>query len=201
MTEAATARRRPSPRPRPADTTTVTADERPTLQLVPPPVDLPPVDPETCNLNPATDNTPTPEITNPQVSASDSANADVVASRIAGLWAATKAAAGRTGTYWTPPSIATDQPASLAELAHYSRHAPWTTQPRGSIRKAGTTYWAGIALPYTAVSRYREWVVQRPGRLIAHLAAIKVLTATTPGIWVVDHLVYPVARLAGHVFL
>jgi hypothetical protein len=116
-------------------------------------------------------------------------------------WASLKAAGGRVGSYWTPPALFTDQPASLAELGEYARHAPWAHQQHGPIRAAGIGYWRALAYPYTAVSRYREWVFQRPGRLLAHLGAIKLLAHTTPGIWVVDHIVYPAASLAGHILL
>ncbi|WP_433730941.1 hypothetical protein ACQP2Y_21400 [Actinoplanes sp. CA-051413] len=208
MNDIATAEaRRPSPRPRPAGAPSRPVD-RPELRIVPPPpddmfVDDPaaPVQAEACTLQPEADETTTPTAEFPQVNVNtDGAHPDPARSRVQALWASTRAVAGRTGAYWTPPALFTDQPASLAELADYARHAPWTAQNRSVIRKAGVVYHGG-AYAYTVVSRYREWVVQRPGRLAVHLGAIKILALTTPGIWVVDHLVYPVAQFAGHLFL
>ena len=198
MAETTTARK-PSLRPRTTtDTQPVKAEQRPTLQLVPA---VPDIETETGNLNSETETAPPPDDLFPQVSASDGANGGTVRDRVSGFWASTTAVAGRTQAYWTPPAIFTDRPASVADLADYARHAPWTAQNAGLIRKAGNVYWSGLALPYTAISRYREWMVQRPGRLAAHLGVLKLFTLTTPGMWVVDHLVYPVAQFAGHVFL
>lgn len=207
MNDTATAEaRRPNPRPRPAGAPSRPVDH---LRVVPPPpddmfVDDPasPLEAEPCTLQPEPDEDTTPTAEFPQVNVNtDGAHPDPAHSRVQGVWASTKAAAARTGAYWTPPALFTDQPASLADLAQYARHAPWTAQNRGAIRKAGAVYWSGLALPYTTVSRYREWVIQRPGRLLVHLGAIKLLALTTPGIWAVDNLIYPVAQLAGHLFL
>lgn len=197
MAENATARK-PSPRPRSLDDPAL---DRPTLRVVPLDYTPPPTEAETGNLKPETEQAPTRRFKFPQVSGSDGANPEAARQRISVFWASTKAAAGRSRDYWTPPGILTDRPESVEQLAEYSRYAPWTAQKTGVIRAAGTAYWVGLALPYTAVSRYREWVVQRPARLVAHLGVIKLLSLTTPGIWVVDHLVYPVAQFAGHIFL
>lgn len=189
---------RPSPRPRPAGEPSRPVD-RPDLRVVPRPAD--PDEAEIRKLQPETVEAPAPSITFPQVNGSDGANADTEPGQVSGFRASIKAAAARTGAYWTPPALLTEQPASLAELADYARSAPWTAQRKGAVRKAGIVYGSGLALPYTAVSRYREWVVQRPLRLAAHIGGIKLLAQTTPGIWVVDHLVYPVVQFAGHLFL
>lgn len=108
---------------------------------------------------------------------------------------------GRTRDYWTPPAVFTDQPASLAELADYARAAPWTQQNTGAARALGVGYYRLGAYPYTVWCRYREWVFQRPMRAAAHLGAIKVLALTTPGTWVVDHVIYPAVRIVGHILL
>jgi hypothetical protein len=188
--ETATAARRPSPRPRPD-----AAPERPGpahLTVVP--------DPDTLHSA-----TPEPAISENTHADHVSAGHDltdgaqigpeaVQGAESPGLWA-------RTAAYWTPPAIFTDQPASLAELADYAKYAPWTHQNSGLIRTAGVSYYRVLTYPYTAVSRYREWVMQRPGRLLAHLAGIKLFALTGPGIWVTHHIVYPAAQFAGHVFL
>ncbi len=185
---AAAPRRRPSPRPRP--------DSGPALRVVAT------GDSETCTLNPATAQAPTSEITKPQVSDHpDSANAGAARLQVAGFTARVKAAWVRSADYWTPPSLFTDRPASLAELADYAHSAPWTHQRTGLIRGLGIAWYRLFGLPYTVISRYREWFAQRPLRWAALAGGIKLLTMTGPGAWLVDHLVYPVARLAGHVFL
>lgn len=114
-------------------------------------------------------------------------------------WASRTYAASRD--YWTPPALFTDPPASLADLAAYARTAPWTHQNTGVIRGAGVGYYRFVAYPKTVLSRYSEWVWQRPLRLAMHLAGIKLFAHTPPGMWLVDHLIYPGAHLAGHIFL
>jgi hypothetical protein len=106
-----------------------------------------------------------------------------------------------TAAYWTPPSLFTDQPASLQDLAAYARSAPWTAQQAGIFRAAGSSYYRWCAYPVTVVCRYTEWVWQRPGRLAAHAALTKLFALTGPGIWVVDHIVYPAAHTVGHILL
>jgi hypothetical protein len=103
--------------------------------------------------------------------------------------------------YWTPPAIFTDQPASLAELAAYARTAPWTAQQKGPIRALGVWHYRLVGFPYTVISRYREWLAQRPLRLIAALGLVKLVALTGPGHWLIHTIVYPVAQLAGHLFL
>lgn len=195
MTDQTAAAWRPGPR---VDNPQRPAEDRPRLHVVPEPA----ADSATCNLQPETAEPDTPTEEFPQVSDHpDSATQAAARLQISGLWASTKDLTARTGAYWTPPALFTDQPASLAELADYAHHAPWTHQHNGLIRGAGVGYWRGVAHPYTVVSRYREWVMQRPGRLLVHLGAVKLLAHTTPGVWVVDHLVYPAATFAGHLFL
>ncbi len=114
--------------------------------------------------------------------------------RVSALWAATR-------DYWTPPKIFTDQPASLADLAAYAKTGPWTHQKTGPARALGVGYYRTVGYPYTVVSRYREYIAQRPGRLLVALGGIKLAASTGPGIWVVDHLIYPAAQLVGHILL
>jgi hypothetical protein len=114
--------------------------------------------------------------------------------RTADAWAATKA-------YWTPPALFTGTPATLQDLADYAKHAPWTHSNTGLLRKTGVGYYRTFAYPHTVVSRYWEWTVQRPGRLFANLGLIKLAAMTGPGAWVVDTVIYPAARLVGHILL
>jgi hypothetical protein len=119
--------------------------------------------------------------------------------------------------YFTPPAVFTDRPASLAELADYARYAPWTVQPfvdrpytdedanqmvkTGAVRAAGIWWYRWIGYPYTVVSRYREWILQRPGRAIPVLLLVKLAASTSYGSWAVDNLLYPVAHAVAWVLL
>jgi hypothetical protein len=114
--------------------------------------------------------------------------------RLATLWQASRA-------YWSPPAVFTDRPASLDELRTYAAHAPWTAQQTGIVRGLGVGYYRFVGYPYTVWSRYKEWLVQRPGRLIPALGLLKVAALTGPGQWAVNDIVYPVAQFAGRVFL
>ena len=208
MTDAAAPTYRPSPRPHPA-----AAPSRPTedrrLKVVPT-ADSPPEVPT--SGNPA-------EAPQEIVSAGQSGSPTEATSenRLSGL--RTKAATAWTASraYWTPPAVFTDKPASLADLAAYARHAPWTAQPyiaqpytdehtkklvkTGLVRAAGIWYYRSLAYPWTVVSRYLEWFAQRPMRAVALLGGVKIFALTGPGSWAVDHIVYPAAHLAGHLFL
>jgi hypothetical protein len=194
--------RRPSPRPHPAGAPSRPVD-RPDLRVVPPPDDMF-VDVAEQVRNPEMPNAGSPEgAPEERISAGQDAptvETDVPTSgsslrvKVSNAWTA-------AGAYWTPPALFTDRPASLAELAQYAKTAPWTAQTTGPVRAAGVWHYRLVGYPYTTVSRYREWAVQRPLRLAAHLGALKLAASTGPGIWLVDHIVYPVAHLAGHVFL
>lgn len=188
MTDAATAYG-PQPLARPQGAPSRPADPRPHLHVVSGKATL---QSETATRP----TTPADHVSAGQI-ISDGAQATPRRLQIAGWRALCK----RTLAYWTPPAMFTDQPASMADLADYARHAPWTSQTSGAIRTAGIAYWNGLALPYTATARYREWVFQRPGRLAAHLAGLKLFALTTPGIWAVDHLIYPAAHLVGQILL
>lgn len=99
-------------------------------------------------------------------------------------------------TYFTPPTILADRPASIPELATYAHEGGWTRQQHGLLRASGIWWWRLVGLPKTVISRYREWIWQRPGRVIPVLLLIKLLALTGPGMWVVDHLFLPAARAA-----
>lgn len=139
-----------------------------------------------------------PSITSPQVN-DHAVRGDPVAdftfsARISRFWTASK-------DYWTPPAIFTEAAPSLADLSAYAKTAPWTHQHTGLLRTLGVGYYRAVGYPYTVWSRYKEHVLQRPGRLIVHLGLLKVASLTGPGDWVVHTVVYPVAQFAGHLFL
>jgi hypothetical protein len=181
----------PAPRTRPTGAPARPEEPRPRLHVVPTPnSEVPTSD----TSQPAPDETITAGHSGTP-SETGAATSDLgFRVRATAAWHATR-------TYWTPPAIFTDQPASLADLAAYARHAPWSHRTDGPLRAAGVGYYRLIGYPYTVVSRYREWIAQRPGRLLIALGGIKLATATGPGIWVVDHLIYPAARLVGHILL
>lgn len=186
---------RPSPRPRPAGAPSRPVDGH-RLHVVPPPADPQVSDSEVPTSGISGDSAgATPE----SITAGQSGSAVTVTRpgfrvRVAGTWAASR-------TYWTPPAVFTDRPASLHDLAAYAKQAPWTAQQTGLIRAFGVGYYRYGAYPYTVVSRYREWFVQRPLRYAALLGGVKLAALTGPGHWVVHTVVYPAAQFAGHIFL
>ncbi len=186
---APTTARKPSPRPR---TSTETPTERPSLQLVPTVPDDPEVPTSEVSGNP--EDAPTETI-----SAGHSVTPPTT--RMSGFRVSAARWYQASAAYWTPPKLFTDRPASLQQLADYATHAPWTAQQAGIWRTAGIGYYRLVAYPKTVSKRYGEWVWQRPGRLLLHVGVIKLVTLTGPGSWAVDHLVYPVAHLAGRLFL
>lgn len=119
--------------------------------------------------------------------------------------------------YFTPPKVWVEQPASLAELADYARHAQWTRSPyvaapytdettkeqvkTGAIRAAGIWWYRIVGLPKTVCNRYSEWVWQRPGRAIPVLLLIKLIASTSYGSWAVDHLFTPAVQAVAWVLL
>lgn len=107
----------------------------------------------------------------------------------------------RVRDYFTPPELLTDRPASIPELSAYAHRGGWTRQPYGPIRTAGIWWWRLIGLPQTVRSRLREWVWQRPGRAVTAVAAVKLLSLTGPGAWVVETVIEPVVHAALWLFL
>lgn len=69
--------------------------------------------------------------------------------------------------YVTPPSVLTEKPASVKELAAYAKHGIWSRQEVGALRAAGIAWYRLVGLPVTVVCRYVEWIFQRPGRVTA----------------------------------
>jgi hypothetical protein len=179
---------RPSPRRRPADAPS-RPGEAPRLHVVPPAADLQ-------SETEAAENTPLDH-----VSAGQDLAGDAEISRFTSAATGLRLFAATSRAYWTPPSIFTDAPATLEELAAYAKHAPWTAQDRGLIRAFGIGYYRFVGYPYTVISRYREWFAQRPLRLATLLGGVKLAALTGPGQWVVHTVVYPAAQFAGHIFL
>jgi hypothetical protein len=103
--------------------------------------------------------------------------------------------------YWTPPSVLTETPASVAELAAYAHWGAWTSSTDGPLRKLGIVWHRAFSLPATVVCRYVEWLWQRPGRLIPVYVLWKLLISTGPGPWVADHLIHPVLGVIAWVLL
>jgi len=197
MTEAAAHVYRPTARPRPAGAPNRTTD----LRLI---TDS---DPETCNAEPGT---PAVERETYLRRWSELKSAITDSDRWVKVGTATIA-------YFTPPAVFTDRPASLAELAAYARTAPWTAQQHvakpytdeatgkqvktGLIRAAGIWYYRGVGYPYTVWSRYKEWIIQRPGRAVPILLVVKLLASTSYGQWTVEHLITPAVHAVMWVLL
>lgn len=103
--------------------------------------------------------------------------------------------------YVTPPSIFTDPAPSLPELSQYAHRGAWTAHTTGTRRALGVVWWRLIAYPKTALNRLDEFIWQRPGRLLAVALLTKLIAHTTPGTWVVDNIIVPVAHGALWLFL
>jgi len=106
----------------------------------------------------------------------------------------------RALAYFTPPSIFTEQPASMADLRRYAHAAAWTSKA-GARRALGIGYFRLIARPTTIACRYVEWIGQRPGRAIPVYALWKLVIETPPGPWIAQHFIMPLASFAGWLFL
>lgn len=107
----------------------------------------------------------------------------------------------RVRAYLTPPSLLTERPDSVAQLAAYAKTGAWTKRRTGAIRSAGIWWYRLVGLPYTTICRYAEWIAQRPGRAIPVLLLVKLLASTTPGSWFVEHVIVPVGHTVVWLFL
>jgi hypothetical protein len=119
---------------------------------------------------------------------------DTLRERIRSGWAGVR-------EYLTPPSVLTEPPASVAELAAYVHWGTWTSSTGGPLRKLGIVWHRLISLPITVVCRYVEWIAQRPGRALPVYLLWKLLISTGPGPWVADHIIRPVLGALAWVLL
>lgn len=103
--------------------------------------------------------------------------------------------------YVTPPSVLTESPASVAELAAYAHWGAWTSSTGGPLRRLGIVWHRLFGLPTTVVCRYVEWIFQRPGRAIPVYLLWKLLISTGPGPWAADHIIRPVLGVFAWVLL
>lgn len=90
----------------------------------------------------------------------------------------TFAALARLKTYFMPPSLLTDPPPSMTQLAAYARRGAWTGSRKGFIRSLGVWWYRLVAIPVTAVCRYVEWTLQRAGRAVAVYLVWRLLIST-----------------------
>lgn len=188
---------RPSPRPRPAGAPTRPV-AGPKLHVVPNPDPDDTVELQS-DLQPAT--CTASQVPVDHVSAGQDLAQGRFRARATGFATASRQFAAASRAYWTPPAGFLNQPASLNDLAQYARTAPWTAQHAGLVRTAGVCWYRYVGYPKTVIGRYSEWVWQRPGRVLFHAAGIKLVALTGPGGFIVDHVIYPAASLAGHIFL
>ena len=107
----------------------------------------------------------------------------------------------RTRAYWLPPNLLVEPPASMAELAAYARLGGWTSKTDGWFRALGVLWYLLVGLPVTAVCRYFEWIAQRPARAVVAAFLWFVISRSTPGVWLADHIVRPTLAVVAWVFL
>lgn len=78
--------------------------------------------------------------------------------------------AGWVGVF-RPPEIWTDDRPALAKVAARAKRGEWT-KADGAVRKAGVAYFRFVYVPTAAVTRYVDWLVERPSRLFVALAVL-----------------------------
>lgn len=106
----------------------------------------------------------------------------------------------RSRAYWVPPRLLTDPPPTMAALSAYAHRGGYTRQD-GPARRLGVAWFACVALPTVLVCRYVAWFAERPGRWLAAALVWQALIRSTPGLWLVDHLIHPILAAAAWVFL
>lgn len=117
------------------------------------------------------------------------------------LWVMVVGGFRRLARYWTPPAILTDQAPAIERIKQYARYGAWTTRTDGPLRAFGIAWCYLVAIPTLVVTRYAEWLCQRPGRFITVSVTVKMLTFLPPIAWAVDHLITPAARFVLRLFL
>lgn len=78
--------------------------------------------------------------------------------------------AGWLGVF-QPPEIWTEDRPALAKVAARAKRGEWT-KADGALRKAGVAYFRLVYVPTAAVTRYVDWLVERPSRLFVALAVL-----------------------------
>lgn len=96
--------------------------------------------------------------------------------------------------YWVPPQLLSDPPPAVTDLVAYARRGAWTSRD-GLLRGLGITWLWLVALPFTVVCRYVEWVWQRPGRAIPIFVLWKLFVHSSGG-WFADNVIRPVLAVA-----
>lgn len=138
-----------------------------------------------------------PQVDEPKVSSLQSSlhfDADTLRERMRSGWEWLR-------EYVTPPSVLTESPASVAELAAYAHWGAWTSSTGGPLRRLGIVWHRLVGLPTTVVCRYVEWIAQRPGRAIPVYLLFKLLISTGPGPWAAENIIRPVLGVLAWVLL
>lgn len=146
--------------------------------------------------SPKVENACRPAETAPELSTlqpADPVPAVTARDRLSDLWP-------RLRAYWVPPTLLTDPPPAVTELAGYARHGKWTAST-GKVRQLGVWWYRLVALPVTVACRYIEWMFQRPGRLIPVFALWKLFIDTGGGPWIAANLIRPALAVLGWVWL
>jgi hypothetical protein len=87
----------------------------------------------------------------------------------------------RLGTYWTPPQVWTEPPASLAEILRYAREGEWIAVD--SFARYLGILWSWLAVVLSTLAYYAAWIVQRPGRFFTFALLYGLLAHTSVGGW------------------
>jgi hypothetical protein len=85
----------------------------------------------------------------------------------------------RATAYWRWPRLLATPPPSVAELAAYAEHGPWTSKEDCITRTAGIWWHRFVAVPVAAVARYVEWFAHRPGRAFTGAVLYTLLAHTS----------------------
>jgi hypothetical protein len=106
----------------------------------------------------------------------------------------------RTRAYWTPPRMLTERRPAAEQMRLYAKRARYapSTGPR---RALGIAWCNGVAVPYTAWSRTKEWIAERPARFLVVAITAKCLSELPPVEWAVDNVIKPGAAFALWLFV
>jgi len=111
------------------------------------------------------------------------------------------ALAERARAFWTPPALLTERRSAAEQMRAYARRARYTPHLSGPRRALGIAWCDGVAVPYTAWSRTKEWAVERPARYLTIAGTVKALSELPPVEWAVDNVIKPGADFALWLFL
>lgn len=95
----------------------------------------------------------------------------------------------------------TERRPAAEQMRAYARRARYTEHLTGPRRALGVAWCNGVAIPYIAWSRTKEWVAERPARFLAVAVTTKLLSELPPVEWAVDNVIKPGAAFALWLFV